>query len=96
MGEALAAVNRAVLAGLKGNFGHLAALGACGVMHFAGATVWGWSSTLCAIFFMGGIQLLCLGVIGQYIGKIYSETKARPRFIISEKTFEEIGQEEGE
>ncbi|MDL2293540.1 glycosyltransferase family 2 protein [Ruminococcaceae bacterium OttesenSCG-928-D13] len=53
------------------------------------STVWGWSSTLCAIFFMGGIQLLCLGVIGQYIGKIYSETKARPRFIISEKTFED-------
>ncbi len=54
-----------------------------------GSTVWGWSSTLCVICFMGGIQLLCLGVIGEYIGKIYNETKARPRFIVSEKTFEE-------
>ena len=42
---------------------------------------------------MGGIQLLCLGVIGEYIGKIYMETKARPRFIISETTFEEKAHE---
>lgn len=60
------------------------------VMHFVGVTVWGWSSTLCAIFFMGGIQLLCVGVIGEYVGKIYNETKARPRFIISETTREDI------
>ena len=52
------------------------------------STITGWSSTLCAIFFMGGIQLLCIGVIGEYIGKIYNETKARPRYIIGEKTFE--------
>ncbi|MEG1068926.1 MAG: glycosyltransferase family 2 protein [Ruthenibacterium sp.] len=51
-----------------------------------GVTVSGWSSMICAIFFMGGVQLLCLGVIGEYIGKIYNETKARPRFIISETT----------
>lgn len=37
---------------------------------------------------MGGIQLLCIGVIGEYIGKIYLETKARPRYIISERTYE--------
>lgn len=60
------------------------------IMHFAGSTIWGWSSTLCAIFFMGGIQLLCVGVIGEYIGKIYSETKGRPRFIISDATIDEI------
>ena len=51
-----------------------------------GFTVSGWSSLICVVFFMGGIQLLCLGVIGEYIGKIYNETKARPRFIISETT----------
>ncbi len=52
-----------------------------------GSTVSGWSSMICAIFFMGGVQLLCLGVIGEYVGKIYNETKARPRFIIGETTF---------
>lgn len=59
------------------------------VQFFFGITVAGWSSTLCAIFFMGGVQLLCVGVIGEYVGKIYNESKARPRFIISEKTFED-------
>lgn len=58
------------------------------VQHFMGFTVDGWSSTLCAIFFMGGVQLLSLGVIGEYIGKIYNESKSRPRFIISENTLQ--------
>ena len=53
-----------------------------------GSTVAGWASTTSIVCFMGGIQLLCLGVIGEYIGKIYLETKHRPRFIISETTFE--------
>lgn len=53
------------------------------------STIAGWSSTICAIFFMGGVQLLCIGVIGEYVGKIYNETKQRPRFIISEKTYEQ-------
>ena len=53
-----------------------------------GSTVAGWASTTSIVCFMGGIQLLCLGVIGEYIGKIYLETKQRPRFIISETTFE--------
>ena len=39
------------------------------------------------VCFMGGVQLVCLGVIGEYIGKIYMETKARPRYIISERTW---------
>jgi glycosyltransferase involved in cell wall biosynthesis len=51
-----------------------------------GKTVAGWASTVCIVCFMGGIQLLCLGVIGEYIGKIYLETKRRPRYIISERT----------
>lgn len=53
-----------------------------------GITVSGWSSMICAIYFLGGVQLLSLGVIGEYVGKIYSETKRRPRFVISETTGE--------
>ena len=48
----------------------------------------GWASTVSIICFLGGIQLLSLGVIGEYVGKIYLESKARPRFIISERTSE--------
>ncbi len=48
----------------------------------AGHTVTGWTSTLASIWMIGGIQLLSLGVIGEYVGKIYNETKRRPRFII--------------
>ena len=57
------------------------------VRAIMGATVAGWASTTAIVCFMGGIQLLCLGVIGEYIGKIYMETKARPRYIISERTW---------
>jgi glycosyltransferase involved in cell wall biosynthesis len=55
------------------------------VAKFAGNTVTGWSSLILSIWMLGGIQLLSLGVIGEYIGKIYNETKQRPRFIISDK-----------
>ena len=58
------------------------------VASILGRTVAGWASTMCIVCFMGGVQLLCLGVIGEYIGKIYLETKARPRYIISERTWE--------
>ena len=51
-----------------------------------GSTVSGWSSTISIVCFLGGVQLISLGVIGEYIGKIYMETKARPRYIISERT----------
>jgi glycosyltransferase involved in cell wall biosynthesis len=57
------------------------------VSRVIGKTVAGWSSTICVVFFMGGIQLICLGVLGEYIGKIYMEVKARPRYIISERTW---------
>lgn len=50
---------------------------------FLGHTVAGWSSMICIVCFIGGIQMLCLGVIGEYIGKIYLETKHRPRYIVS-------------
>lgn len=56
------------------------------VMHCIGSTVDGWASTICIVCFLGGIQLVSLGVIGEYIGKIYMEVKARPRYIISERT----------
>ena len=52
-----------------------------------GNTVSGWASTVCIICFIGGIQLLSLGIIGEYIGKIYLEVKERPRYIISERTY---------
>ena len=51
-----------------------------------GHTVAGWASTACLICFIGGIQSMFLGVIGEYIGKIYMEVKARPRYIISDRT----------
>ncbi len=58
------------------------------VSQIMGKTVAGWSSTVCLVCFMGGIQLICLGVLGEYIGKIYMEVKARPRYIISERTWD--------
>ena len=48
------------------------------VDNLLGNTVTGWASTVCIVCFMGGIQLMCLGVIGEYIGKIYMEVKNRP------------------
>lgn len=51
-----------------------------------GNTVAGWASTTCIVCLVSGIQLISLGVIGEYIGKIYLETKHRPRYIISERT----------
>lgn len=56
------------------------------VDFFRGNTVAGWSSTICVVAFIGGIQLVALGVIGEYVGKIYLEVKGRPRYIISERT----------
>lgn len=56
------------------------------VSHFMGQTVDGWASTTCIVCFVSGVQLICLGVIGEYIGKIYMEVKKRPRYIVSERT----------
>ncbi len=49
-----------------------------------GDPVAGWASTICVIILIGGVQLLCQGIMGQYIAKIYMETKHRPHFIVSE------------
>ena len=57
------------------------------VANLLGSTVNGWSSIVSIICFLGGIQLISIGVIGEYVGKIYLETKARPRYIISERTY---------
>ncbi len=59
------------------------------ISYLMGRTVQGWTSMTAIICFLGGIQLLSLGVIGEYVGKTYMESKHRPRYIISEKTFEE-------
>ena len=53
-----------------------------------GKTVMGWASTTCIICFLSGVQLISVGVIGEYIGKIYMEVKQRPRYIISDRTWE--------
>jgi len=54
------------------------------ITKIAGFTEHGWSSTMCSIWLIGGLQLFCLGIIGEYIGKIYAEVKQRPRYIIAE------------
>ena len=56
---------------------------------FTGESVAGWASTYAIVSLLGGVQLISLGVIGEYIGKIYLETKNRPRYIISKRTYEE-------
>lgn len=59
------------------------------VRHFMGATIVGWTTLMVSVWAIGGLILLSLGVVGEYIGKIYLETKARPRFIIEQFLNEE-------
>lgn len=54
------------------------------VIHFLGKSLVGWSSLMVSVWALGGLQIFSIGVIGEYIGKIYMETKARPRFIVQE------------
>ena len=59
-----------------------------------GDPVAGWASTICVIIFIGGLQLFCLGIMGQYIAKTYMETKNRPHYIIAssnDETVKKIG-----
>ena len=58
------------------------------IVALTGHSVAGWASMTSIVCFIGGVQLLCLGVLGEYIGKIYMEVKHRPRYIISERTEE--------
>lgn len=59
------------------------------IQKIIGNTVDGWAFLNISIWFIGGLQMLSLGIIGEYVGKMYNETKARPRFIISENLMEE-------
>lgn len=63
------------------------------IAKFSGRSTSGWSSLMASIWMLGGIQLLGLGVVGEYIGKIYNETKRRPRFII-EKVLDTNGEKD--
>lgn len=72
--------NLGILVSLLSVFGLLYAL----ISFLCGAAVPGWTAIVCSIWLLGGIQLLCLGVVGTYVGKIYSEAKGRPRYRIEE------------
>jgi polyisoprenyl-phosphate glycosyltransferase len=72
--------------------GLLVSIGSCGftawaliARFFTHNVVPGWASTVVPIYFLGGIQLLCIGVLGEYLSKTYMETKRRPRFIVEKK-----------
>lgn len=54
------------------------------ISYFTRNAVTGWTAIVCSIWLLGGIQLLCIGVVGEYVGKIYAEVKGRPRFIIDQ------------
>lgn len=78
--------------------GFLIALGSLGVTVWAllvkfvaGNAVPGWASTVVPLYFLGGVQILCLGVIGEYVGKIYLESKRRPRYAVERR----VGPAEG-
>lgn len=63
------------------------------VVALLGRSVAGWASVVSIMSFIGGIQLICLGVLGEYIGKIYMEVKHRPRYIISDRTDDVVSKE---
>jgi glycosyltransferase involved in cell wall biosynthesis len=54
------------------------------IVLFTDRAIQGWASTIIPIYFLGGIQLLSIGIIGEYIGKIYKEVKNRPRYLVEE------------
>ncbi len=77
----------------------VAFLSFCGIIwaivaRLTGNAIDGWASLLCVVCFLGGLQLLALGIIGEYVGKTYMETKQRPRYIISERVGSFAGKDE--
>ncbi len=80
--------NFGVIVSVLSVFGLLYAL----VSYFAGWAVSGWTAIVCSIWLLGGLQMLCLGVVGGYIGKIYNEVKARPRYRVEEYLQNEGGE----
>ena len=60
------------------------------ITALSGNSVSGWASLVCIVSLIGGLQLFSLGIIGEYVGKTYLESKQRPRYIISERTYEQI------
>ncbi len=72
--------NFGIIVSVLSVFGLLYAL----ISYFAGVAVSGWTAIVCSIWLLGGLQMLCLGVVGGYVGKIYSEVKARPRYRVEE------------
>ena len=54
------------------------------IAYFLGATIPGWTSMVVVVFFMGGVQLVVLGVVGEYVGRVYDEVRARPLYVISD------------
>ena len=63
----------------------------CLTKKISGATAEGWTFIACSLWLLGGIQMFSLGIIGEYVGKVYSETKARPRYIIQDNLLEKRG-----
>jgi hypothetical protein len=57
------------------------------IRYFSGHTVTGWASIVCSLWGIGGLILFSIGLVGEYIGKIYLEVKRRPRFHIEKKLF---------
>jgi len=78
---------------LVSNLGMLVSLSALGYMAYlivdrwfgAGGTIEGWTSTVVIVLFIGGVQLLSLGIIGEYIGRIFDEVKQRPQYVVGER-----------
>ncbi|RJK97205.1 glycosyltransferase [Vallicoccus soli] len=66
----------------------LAMLTAVGA-HLSGATVPGWASTFVAVLFVGAVQLLCLGLLGEYVGRLYAEAQHRPPYLVASDTADE-------